>query len=98
MTKKVIKRLMAKDGSTYQKNGQTKNGYMRCGIILKDDQDGSISIKISGLPIAFDGWLSAWDLEGQNAQNQAGMQQQAPPPQAPRQAPKIDGFDDDIPF
>ena len=104
MGKKVIKRLMAKDGSTYQKEGQQKNGYMRCGVMLKDDQNGEISIKISGLPISFDGWLSAWDLEGKNINNQQAQQQQ---PQQYQQAqqqgqqqPTQQGQDDfsDIPF
>ena len=96
MGKRAIKRLMAKDGSTYQKNGETKNGYMRCGVMLKDDQTGEISIKISGLPIAFDGWLSSWDMEGQKVQQDAGLQQA---PQAPQQqAANFDDMDQEIPF
>lgn len=99
MSKKVIKRLMAKDGSTYQKNGETKNGYMRCGVLLQDDQNGELTIKITGLPIHFDGWLSTWELEGQSAvnkaNNQQGGQQQAQQ-QNQQQAPQ-GGYDQNGP-
>ena len=74
---------MAKDGSTYQKEGQTKNGYMECGVIMENDQ-GERSYKIKGLPINFDGWLNEWDLRGANIANNAGLNNKAPQ-QAPQQ-------------
>lgn len=114
MSKRVIKRLMAKDGSTYQKDGQTKNGYMECGVVLEDDS-GERSYKIKGLPINFDGWLGEWELRAANTGAQAGLNQpqqgyQQAPQSRPQQAPQNfqqpppampdvgDSFDDDIPF
>ncbi len=92
---KVIKRLMAKDGSTYQKDGQTKNGYMECGVVMEDEK-GQRSYKIKGLPINFDGWLGEWDLRGANVANSSGLNQKpAQQQQAPPNVP--DGFSDDLP-
>ena len=86
---------MAKDGGTYQKDGQTKNSYMECGVVMENEQ-GERSYKIKGLPVNFDGWLNEWDLRGAHTANQAGLNQQQPaPPQAP---PMQNDFDDSMPF
>lgn len=82
---KVIKRLMAKDGGTYQKDGQTKNSYMQCGVVMIDEATGERSYKIKGYPINFDGWLNEWDLPGENIANNAGLNQ---PQQMQQQAPQ----------
>ena len=89
MAKKAIKRLMAKDGSTYRgADGSTKNGYMRCGVLMQDEENGEMSVKITGLPINFDGWLNCWDLEGQKVKQDNDL----------NQSQHQNNLDEDIPF
>ena len=89
MTKRAIKRLMAKDGSTYTgKDGSQKNGYTRCGVLLKDDQTGEAAIKINTLPVNFDGWISFWDMEGDKVKQDAGLNQSSPQQYQQQQAPQ----------
>ncbi len=74
----------------YQKDGQDKNKYMNCGVILKDE-NGRSCIKLSCLPFKEDGtvasFLSIYPVEKKDEPN--------PPPPPP---PTRDEFDDSIPF
>lgn len=103
MAKKVIKKLMAKNGSTYTGNdGQQKNSYTRCGVLMIDTDTKEVSIKIEALPIDFNGWINCWDLDGDNVKEKAGLnqgaQQQASPPQSPPQTQDESFPNEDIPW
>lgn len=77
MSKTVIKRLMAKNGSTYpdQKTGEQKNSYTRCGVLMQDDSTGEFTVKVEALPVNFDGWLNCWELDGDKVKQDSGMNQ-----------------------
>ena len=84
----VIKKIMAKKG-TYMKDGQEKNAYMQCGVMMENEN--GVSIKLDALPTQFDGWLSLWDLDTKRSeQGKPDYQQGNPQPQ--------DFTNDDIPF
>jgi len=63
MSMKPIKRLTAKKG-TYpdQQTGDQKNAYMNVGVLMQDEK-GDYCVKIEALPVNFDGWINAWDLD-----------------------------------
>lgn len=63
---KVKYEVMAKAG-TYEKAGETKTRWHRCGVVLQSDK--GFSLKLESLPIQFDGWLNFFEPK-----------EQAPPP------------------
>lgn len=77
---------------TYKKDGQDKNKYTNCGVVLKNEE-GRSCIKLTCLPFKEDGslasFLGVYPVKDED-------KQQKPKPQAP--AAKADEFDDDIPF
>lgn len=74
----------------YQKDGQEKNRYMNCGIVLKDENNRSC-IKLTCLPFKEDGSLATF-------LNIYPIDKKEEPKPPPQQQQKRDEFDDDIPF
>ena len=75
--------LTAKSG-TYMKDGQEKNSYTRCGVVLTT-KDGGFIVKIEALPVNFDGWMYMNPPKNKEAPKKATK-------------PDADSFEDDIPF
>jgi len=65
MSMKPIKRLTAKKG-TYQdkQTGDQKNAYMNVGVLMQDE-NGEYCMKIEALPVNFDGWINAWEMDNE---------------------------------
>ncbi len=89
---KPFKKLVAITGTYTNREGQEKNRYQRVGTLFKRDDD-SLVAKYECIPIGWDGWANAYDLDEDRQQNnQAGMKKAraaaAPEPE----------LDDDIPF
>ena len=53
---------MATTGTYTDRNGQEKRRYLTVGKLFQRD-DGSMSMKIDAIPVNFDGWLNAYDLD-----------------------------------
>lgn len=101
--------VVAVTGKYTNSQGEEKNRYMNCGVVI--EKDGKLSMKLEGLPVGdyWNGWLSFFEprQQGQNNQQQ-GQQQGQRQQQAPAQrnddpfADKPDfnhvPVDDDIPF
>ena len=91
-----IKKLVAVTGEyTDRKTGQPKKQYTRIGTMFKDDERGYVSLKIESMPVGdgWNGWVSVYDLDGQQAADKAGLSEPAQP------APTPDAFEDEqIPF
>ena len=97
MGMKRIKRMRARTEKYKDRNtGQEKQGYITCGYLLEKD-DGDLVVKLDSIPVGFDGWLFAGDLESKQALQNSGMQAQ-PRPQNQQQQQQQGEFDDDIPF
>lgn len=45
--------VLAKTG-TYEKDGETKNRYLKIGVVLQGDK--GFSLKLEAVPTAWDGW------------------------------------------
>ena len=85
----VIKKVIAKKGTYTDHNGNEKNSYMQCGVLIQNN-DGDLSVKLEGLPTSFDGWLSMWDMEPRGGNNQSNRQ--------PNSQPDNQSIDEKIPF
>lgn len=57
----IKKYLTAKSGTYKNKQGEEKNSYTRCGVLM-ETKNGDM-IKLEALPINFDGWLYMQDPE-----------------------------------
>lgn len=77
----------------YQKDGQEKNKYLNCGVIL-ENENGNKCIKLTSLPFKDDGMLANF-FGIYPLKDDAGRQQQKPQTPSPG---KRDEFDDDIPW
>ena len=86
MSIKKIGNITAKIGE-YQKDGQTKGQYAKCGALFQGD-DGRYSIKLDTIPLNFNGWLNVYQDE---PSQQAPQQSSVPHSQA-------NDFDSDTPF
>jgi len=72
-------------GETYtDRDGNEKSRWVKCGVII--EKDGRLSVKIESLPVAFDGWLSAFEPK----------EKQPARPARQSRAAELDG--EDIPF
>ena len=79
--------LSAKNG-TYEKDGQEKTRYLRCGVVL--ETRNGLAAKIECLPVAFDGWLYLNEPRAKDAPKEAAKPSRNDLPD--------DGFEDSIPF
>jgi hypothetical protein len=76
-----------KNGTYKDSNGQEKNRWFRMGVCFQNDK-GQLSIKVDGVPVNWDGWISLMEPKPKDG---------AKPAPAPAQADS--GIaDDDIPF
>lgn len=93
-----IKKLVAVTGTyTDRQTGQEKKQYVRIGTMFKDDEKDYVSLKIESMPVGdgWNGWVSVYDLDGQQAADKAGLNE----PAHPAPAPGPDAFEEDsIPF
>lgn len=48
--------LFARGEAYKDKNGDDKNYWIKCGVVI-DNKSGGQSIKLESLPVNFDGWL-----------------------------------------
>lgn len=72
---------------TYKKDGQDKQRYLNCGVMLKSD-DGKCCIKLSCLPFKEDGTVASF-------LGVYPLKEKEEPKPAPKQSEE---FDDSIPF
>ena len=77
----------------YQKDGQTKKRYAKCGSAFVDEK-GEISIKMDTIPACdWNGWFSLKEpYEGERPARQSSE------PTRQTRGRSTDGFDQDVPF
>ena len=81
--------VFTKNGTYKDSNGQEKNRWFRMGVCFQNDK-GQLSIKIDGVPVNWDGWMSL--MEPKPKETQAGSNK-------PLNTGAGTGItDDDIPF
>jgi len=93
---KRIKKLVAVTGE-YEKDGQTKKQYANIGSLFQRE-DGSMAIKIDTIPVNFNGWASAYDLDEQRQQTHDQGMGQAREAVQPAPQAEAASFEDDVPF
>lgn len=64
--------LAVSTGEYQDNHGATKKRWMNVGALLRDPQDGRVSIKLEGLPVGneWNGWISAFPADQQHRQQQ----------------------------
>lgn len=62
---KVVYEVMAKTGKYTDKNGQEKNRWAKCGVILQGDK--GLSLKLETIPVGSDGWFSLFEPKPQQS-------------------------------
>jgi len=77
--------VVAVTGKYTDRDGNEKNRYMNCGVVIQTEK--GFSLKLEAVPIGSDGWFMLFEPKPKENANQA-----AP---APAEKPE---FDDDIPF
>ena len=95
MGSKVVFDVCASTGEYTDHEGNSKQRWLRCGVVIKNDE-GRVSIKLDAIPVRTNEkgelWLSCFKPKPRNQQQPAQQQSQA-------QQPAGDGFSDkDIPF
>ncbi len=83
----IVYEISAKSGTYKDKQGNEKNSYTRCGVVMTTKNGGQMA-KIEALPVHFDGWLYF---------NEPKQREEAQSAQTKRNLP-ADGFESDIPF
>ena len=61
--------VFTKNGTYKDSSGQEKNRWFRMGVCFQNDK-GQLSIKIDGVPVNWDGWMSL--MEPKPKQSGAG--------------------------
>lgn len=64
---KVVYEVAAKTGKYIDKNGQEKNRWTKCGVILQGEK--GLSLKLEVIPVGFDGWLSLFEPKERQQNN-----------------------------
>jgi hypothetical protein len=84
--------LTAKSGQYKDAQGNLKNSYVRCGVVMNGKNDGEYVIKLEALPVNFDGWIYM------NKPEPKGQGGQRRPQARPQQSEGFDDSLDDVPF
>ncbi len=97
---KVVYEVCAKTGTYTDSQGQEKNRWQKCGIVLQGDK--GLSLKLEAVPVGeWNGWFSLFEPKPRDDEQPRQQRQAAPARQSPqRSAPAADfsDMDDDIPF
>lgn len=86
MAMTFFKEVKVSTGEYTNSQGETKKSYTKIGAMFKDEQTGSMSIKLDVLPMGKEGgvWLSLFDKYEENKQTQPAQQFGSQPPQQPQ--------------
>jgi hypothetical protein len=76
--------VFTKNGTYKDSNGQEKNRWFRMGVCFQNDK-GQLSIKIDGVPVNWDGWMSLMEPKPKDGSK-------------PAPAVSVENIDEDIPF
>jgi hypothetical protein len=65
MSMKKFGDLMASTGEYTDSQGRKAKRWTRCGVLMKDDVNGSMSIKLDCVPVSptWSGWLAVRNVE-----------------------------------
>ena len=99
MSMKPYKKLVATVGTYQDSQGNEKNRYIRVGTLFLRE-DNSVCMKLDSLPAGneWQGWINAYDLDEDRAENNANGMKQVKAAVAAPAAPAAPSFDDEIPF
>lgn len=70
--------VIAKTGTYTNKNGEEKNSWMKCGVVMETQR--GLSLKLEAMPVNSDGWfiLSEPKKKEEPVQSLASIQDDAP--------------------
>lgn len=68
MTMRRYGDLMASVGEYTDQTGKKAKRWTRCGVVMRDDKSGALSIKVDAVPIGptWSGWFSVKNIDGTN--------------------------------
>lgn len=68
MTMRRYGDLMASCGEFRDQRGRKAKRWIRCGVVMRDDRSGALSVKLDAVPVRPDwsGWLAVKNIEGVN--------------------------------
>lgn len=60
--------LMASVGEFTDHDGRKAKRWIRCGVVMRDEQSGKMSVKLDAFPVApgWSGWLAIRNVEEQS--------------------------------
>lgn len=84
---------------TYQKNGEEKKRYQRCGTVFENEK-GQLSVKLECIPTTpeWNGWFSCFEPRQENRNPMGGVDRSAAEAIGEQPAPQDDDSDSEIPF
>lgn len=78
--------VIASTGKYTDKNGQEKNRWQKCGVVM-ETKNGGLALKLEVMPIGSEGWFVLAEPKPKD---------DAPPKNSPKG--DLSNLDDDIPF
>lgn len=62
--------VMASTGEFTDRDGRRAKRWVRCGVVMRDDRSGALSIKLDAVPVApgWSGWFAVRNIDGRSGE------------------------------